>query len=157
MNDFIINIGLALAWSLLGLFLAAIISLLIVRVILGIKFGAILAEIEDRQNAAVGIIFKDVAIAVTVLLFPFTTEGFSESSGIAEDILWVSIGGLTAALFFGILAFVLLRALAGRRHIQETPLRYLRRELIDERNPAFAHLLMACLLVVAITVLGQII
>ena len=148
--------GSILGWSLLSIALAGVISILVVKIVLGVKVSHLVAEIETRQNAAVGIIFKDIAAVLSGLLLIFTFAGFTPSTGLLEDILWTLGGGLITLVFMGALGFVLLRWLSSRHPLKESPLQYLRRELIEEKNEALAHIIMAVLIVVGITVIGQI-
>jgi hypothetical protein len=149
-------IGNIVIWSLFSIILAGIISTLVVNIILGIRVGDLVAEIETKQNAAIGILFKNVAAVFSGLLLIFTSEGFSASEGLLSDILWAVGGGLLTLIFAGILAFLLLNWLTRRRSPKETPLQYLRRELVQEQNEALTHILMAFLIVVGITVFGQV-
>lgn len=143
-------------WSLVSILLAGAISLLVVKVILGVRISDLLAEIETKQNAAVGIIFKDIAAVLSGLLLIFTSNGFSNTSTtLVEDLLWTVGGGLLTLLLIGVFGYLFLRWLTGRRAVKETPLQYLRRELILEQNQALAHIIMAFLIVVGITVIGQ--
>jgi hypothetical protein len=142
-------------WSLFSIILAGVISILIVKILLGVRASNLIAEIETKQNAAVGIIFKDVAAVLSGLLLIFTSQGFSPSTNWVGDLLWTLGGGLLTLVFMGLLGFLFLKWLVGRRSSRETPLQYLRRELIEEQNLALAHILMAFLVVVGITVIGQ--
>lgn len=155
MLDYLIYIGLALLWSLVGLVLSSIFSLFITRVILGVRLRNLLVEIEDRQNAAVGVIFKNIAVVTSVILLPFVSDGFSPSEGFLIDILWMLGGGLVTVLIVTIIGYFILHALASRKHLQETAIGYLRRELIEEKNQALAHFIMAIFLIVTINVIGQ--
>ena len=152
----VMTIGSILGWSLLSIALAGVISVLVVKVVLGVKLSHLIAEIEERQNAAIGIIFKDIAAVTSGLLLIFTFAGLTPSSGLLGDILWTLEGGLTTLVFMAILGFLILRWLASRHPLKETPLHYLRRELVEEKNEALAHITMAVLIVVGITVIGQI-
>jgi hypothetical protein len=147
--------GNILLWSLLSIILAGVISILVVKIILGVRIRDLLTEIETKQNAAVGIIFKDIAAVTSGLLLIFTSEGFTSSTNLVQDLLWTVGGGLLTLVFMGVLGFLLLRWLAGRQSLKETPLQYLRRELIQEQNQALAHILMAFLIVVGLAVIGQ--
>jgi hypothetical protein len=153
--EIIITFGDILLWSLISIILAGIISILVVKIILGVRIGDLLAEIETKQNAAVGIIFKDIAAVISGLFLIFTSEGFTASTNLVQDILWTVGGGLLTLVFIGVLGFLLLRWLAGRKSLKETPIQYLRRELIQEQNQALAHIIMAFLIVIGITVIGQ--
>ncbi|HLZ56309.1 MAG TPA: hypothetical protein VKR06_05110 [Ktedonosporobacter sp.] len=154
--QFITTIGSILGWSLLSIILAAVISILVVKIVLGVKVSHLIAEIEERQNAAVGIIFKDIAAGLSGLLLIFTFAGLTPSTGLLGDILWTLGAGLITLVFIGVLAFLLLRWLAGRHPLKESPLQYLRRELVEEKNEALAHIIMAFLIVIGITIIGQI-
>jgi hypothetical protein len=147
--------GNILLWSLLSIILAGVISLLVVKIILGVRIRDLLTEIETKQNAAVGIIFKDIAAVISGLFLIFTSAGFTSSTNLVQDLLWTVGGGLLTLVFMGVLGFLLLRWLAGRRSLKETPLQYLRRELIQEQNQALAHILMAFLIVIGLAVIGQ--
>jgi hypothetical protein len=151
--------GDILFWSLISIVVATIISLLVIRVILGIKFKDLLAEIETKQNAAVGIIFKNIAAVASGFCLVFASEGFTATPAtpFQEGILWATGGGLLTIVLMLLLCFVVLTLLARREHLKETPLRYLRRELVEEQNEALAHIIMALLIVVGISVIGQVI
>ncbi|MBE3561596.1 MAG: hypothetical protein IMW89_20595 [Ktedonobacteraceae bacterium] len=155
--EILLTLGNVVLWSLLSIIIAGIISILIVTIVLGIKISDLITEIETKQNAAIGIIFKNVAAVLSGLLLIFTSTGFSSSEGLLSDILWTVGGGLLTLLFTGILGFLFLNWLSGKRASRETPLQYLRRELVLEQNEALAHIIMAFFIVVGITMIGQII
>lgn len=155
-----VMIGLnILFWSLTSIVVATILSLLVIRVFLGIPLKNLLVEIEDKQNAAVAIIFKDIAAVCSGLCLVFASEGFTatEQSHFLEGVLWTSIGGVTTLVLMVVFGWIIITLMARREHLKERPLQYLRRELVEEKNSALAHIMMAFLIVIGISVIGQVI
>jgi hypothetical protein len=151
----ITTVGNVLVWSLLSIILAGMTTILVVKIILGVRIPDLLAEIETKQNAAISTIFKDIAAVLSGLTLIFTSTGFTPSTNLIGDILWAVGGGLLTLVLMGVLGFLFLLWLVGRRSLKETPLQYLRRELIQEQNQALADIIMAFLIVIGIAVIGQ--
>jgi hypothetical protein len=161
------QILLAIGWSVLATILAQVISILFMRM-LGLPIKKLVHEIENIQNTAVGAIFFVVSLTVGLFVGIFASDGFTPvGERLAPDQalsdtgeLLAQIGWIGMALFLSLvltwISFMIAYRMMGVQD-NESFLRYVRRELVEEQNAALAFFLGSLMIVPFIAVIFQII
>jgi hypothetical protein len=157
----------AIGWSVLATILAQVISILFMRM-LGLPIKKLVHEIENIQNTAVGAIFFVVSLTVGLFVGIFASDGFTPvGERLAPDQalsdtgeLLAQIGWIGMALFLSLvltwISFMIAYRMMGVQD-NESFLRYVRRELVEEQNAALAFFLGSLMIVPFIAVIFQII
>lgn len=134
------------AWNFVVWIPTALISLLFIRVLLGVRLQELIVELEEHQTAAIGAVFFWVSLGFSLLLSrtiaEVPTQG-TESWG--EALTWFGLALLVSLLMFGLGLAAVFGSLARRR--RERVLVYIRRELRQEHNLALSFILGALFIV----------
>lgn len=147
-------VGSALLWALLATLLAQLFTTLIVW-ILGISPAKLVHEIVEIQNPAVGASFFVVSLVVSLFIGLITSSGFTHSSSIVEEILWIAIGIVTATLYSVLMLVIVHQVFAKRK--KESLFAFLRREIIAEQNASMVFFVGGILLAPFLSMAFQII
>ncbi len=146
----------AIGWTVVIILLSQVISFAIVAW-LGVPPSKIEHEIEEKQNAAVGAVFFMITLTVSLFVSILSSNGFTDVESFATGAMWI-LGGVALGTIFAFVNIFIVFRWMGRqeRASGETMYRYIQRELIDERNLAFAFFLGAISVAPYIAVLFQI-
>ncbi len=128
----------ALAWSIFITLLSQVISLLVIS-LLGLPLKRLAAEIQDRQNPAVGALFFIISLIVALYVSGVSGDGYNPSEETVTDLAWI-FGGAGIAILFTLISFFIAHQVLGSVK-NENLYQYLRRELIEEENAALAFFL----------------
>ena len=141
-----------LGWNVAAFALTSLASIIIMRVVFGLRLVDVVHEVEEEHNAAVGTAIFTVSL-LSGLWFGKIGGDFTTQSSVSEQIGWSIFGFVIATLVF-LAAFVLVfRVLCRKRG--EGMLHYLRREAIVENNAAMI-LFISSLAVVPYTLAAMI-
>lgn len=138
-----------LMWNVVVWLPTLVVSLVFIRVLLGIQLRDLISEIEHHQTAAVGAVFFWTALGFSMLISRAVADPPAATNNWLETFFWLGAGILIALLFFAVGVFVIFGLLA-RRHGQ-TVRDYIRRELRTEHNLSLS-LIMGALFIVPVVV-----
>ena len=133
-------------WNLLVWVPTVLVSLLFIRVLLGVKLGELREEVEEHQTAAIGAVFFWVSLGFSLLLSRTIADAPTPATASwSESFAWFGVALLISLLLFLAGLAVVFGTLARRR--QEGLLAYIRRELRQEHNLALAFIMGALFIV----------
>jgi len=135
-----------IVWNFVVWIPTVLISLLFIRVLLGVRLQELIVELEEHQTAAIGAVFFWVSLGFSLLLSrtiaEVPTQG-AESWG--EALAWLGVALLVSLLMFGLGLAAVFGSLARRR--RERMLTYIQRELRQEHNLALSFIMGALFIV----------
>lgn len=135
-----------LAWNLAVWLPTALVSLLFIRTVLGVRMRELIVEIEEHQTAAIGAVFFWVSLGFSLLLSRTIADPVAPGGGTwAEAFAWLALAILVSMLLFALGVFLVFGTLARRR--KESLLVYIRREMRQEHNLALSFIMGALFLV----------
>ncbi len=122
-----------LGWNVAAFALTGVVSVVVMRLVFGLRLVDVVREVEDDHNAAVGAAFFTVSL-LSGLWFGKIGGDFTSQSTVAGQIGWSVFGFVIATVVF-LSAFTLVfRVVCHKRG--EPMIAYLRREAIVEDNAA---------------------
>lgn len=134
------------AWNFVVWIPTALISLLFIRVLLGVRLQELIVELEEHQTAAIGAVFFWVSLGFSLLLSRTIAEVPTQGTeSWSEALTWFGLALLVSLLMFGLGLAAVFGSLARRR--RERVLVYIRRELRQEHNLALSFILGALFIV----------
>lgn len=137
-------------WNILVWIPTLLISLLFIRVLLGVRPQELIVEIEEHQTAAIGAVFFWVSLGFSMLLSRTIADAPTEATASwGEAFSWFGIAVLVSFLMFALGLLAVFGTLARRR--RERVLAYIQRELREEHNLALS-LIMGALFIVPVIV-----
>ncbi len=160
MNETVLVIISAIAWSIVATLISQMVSVIILAW-LGLPPKKLIHEIEEVQNPAIGACFFIIALSVGLFVGAFTSDGFSANDPAFVDPGFLgSTGWIVLALFMGALltwiSFEVAHRVMGVEN-EESTFRYIQRELIEEQNASLAFFLGGLSIVPFIAVIFQMI
>ncbi len=137
-------------WNILVWIPTLLISLLFIRVLLGVRLQELIVEIEEHQTAAIGAVFFWVSLGFSLLLSRTIADAPTQATASwGEAFGWFGVALLVSFLMFALGLLAVFGTLARRR--REPVLTYIRRELRQEHNLALS-LIMGALFIVPVIV-----
>ncbi|ACO47404.1 hypothetical protein DEDE109153_17145 [Deinococcus deserti] len=144
--EFFTTLLTELAWNLAVWLPTALVSLLFIRAVLGVRMRELIVEIEEHQTAAIGAVFFWVSLGFSLLLSRTIADPVAAGGGTwAEAFAWLALAVLVTMLLFALGVFLVFGTLARRR--KESLLGYIRREMRHEHNLALSFIMGALFLV----------
>ncbi|UQN09552.1 hypothetical protein [Deinococcus sp. QL22] len=133
-------------WNILVWIPTVLISLVFIRVLLGIRPRELIVEIEDHQTAAIGAVFFWVSLGFSMLLSRTIADAPSQATASwGEAFSWFGIALLVSLIMFSLGLVAVFGSLARRR--REPILAYIQRELRQEHNLALSFIMGALFIV----------
>lgn len=133
-------------WNVVVWIPTVLISLLFIRVLLGVRLQELIVELEERQTAAIGAVFFWVSLGFSLLLSRTVAEAPTQGSASwGEALTWFGIALLVSMLMFSLGLGAVFGSLARRR--RERILAYIQRELRQEHNLALSFIMGALFIV----------
>ncbi|WP_261663043.1 hypothetical protein [Deinococcus sp. Marseille-Q6407] len=135
-----------IGWNLAVWVPTLLLSVLFIRLVLGVPFREMVAEIEDRQTAAIGAVFFWASLGFALLFSRMVeTPGQLHNLPWSQAFAWLGLAVGLSLFLFSVGVWAVFGVLSRRRH--ESISAYLRRELRDEHNLALSFILGALFLV----------
>ncbi|RTR27750.1 hypothetical protein [Deinococcus radiophilus] len=135
-----------IGWNLAVWLPTVLLSLLFIRLVLGVPMRELVAEIEDHQTAAIGAVFFWASLGFALLFSrvvaapaPLTELSWSQA------FVWLGMAVGLSLLLFSLGVWLVFGTLARRKG--ESVSGYLRRELVAEHNLALSFILGSLFLV----------
>ena len=147
-TDLLTTLATELGWTLAVWLPTLLISLLFIRVVLGVRLRDLITEIEEHQTAAIGAVFFWVSLGLSLLLSRTIASPVPEGGTWAEAFMWLAVAVFVTLLLFTLGVVAVFGTLARRRG--EGVLRYIRREMREEHNLALSFIMGALFLVPAV-------
>lgn len=141
-----------LMWGFAGIFISAIVTLLVLRVLLGLNLKEIVHEVEEDQNIGVGAAFFVCTTAIG-LLIGRAFQSAPEETSFVVSLVWLMIAAGMIITSGTATCFVFLLPVSRRK--KESIIAYLRREVVVENNGALM-LFLGGIFMMFTLIIGQI-